>query len=79
MITHPVVIEGDLELFVGVYVYVIIVLGLLWRRPNKAPHRQVVNEQLVPVQGVKCSSSGASKRGLLLGQLQVAHAVLPYQ
>ena len=65
MITHPVVIEGNLELFVGVYVDVVIVLGLLWRRPNKPPYGQVVNEQLIPTMGHKRSDLDASKGNLL--------------
>ena len=46
--THPVAVVGDLEGLVGVDVDVFVVLGLLWGRPHEAPHRQVVDEQLVP-------------------------------
>ena len=45
---HPVVVVIDVEALVGVDVDVLLVLGLLRGRPHKAPHWQVVHEQLIP-------------------------------
>mmetsp|Transcript_599 Transcript_599/g.1735 ORF Transcript_599/g.1735 Transcript_599/m.1735 type:complete len:265 (-) Transcript_599:354-1148(-) len=45
----PIVIVCNLEGLVGVDVDVLVIFGLLWRRPHEAPHRQVINEQLIPV------------------------------
>ena len=43
-----VAIVGYVKSLVGVDVDVVVVLGLLWWRSDKAPNRQVVDEQLIP-------------------------------
>ena len=45
---HPVLVVVDVKALVGVDVDVLLVLGLFWGRPHKAPHGQVIDEQLVP-------------------------------
>ena len=46
--THPVVVVVHVECLVRVDVDVVVVLRLLGGRPHEAPHRQLIDEELVP-------------------------------
>ena len=46
---HPVAVVGDVKGLVSVEVHVVVALGLLGRRPHKAPDGQVIRKELLPV------------------------------